>query len=142
MKNAKTKPKYKSVPALKKALWKQFSLYIRRREADSDGFTKCFTCGARKHYTELDAGHYIPKSVGGANLYFNEKNVQPQCTYCNRYMHGNLTQYALRLQEKYGQPILVWLESYRKNACKFDARELTLLINHYKKLNATFGNPD
>ena len=41
----------------------------------------------------------------------------------------------MRLQEKYGQPILVWLEAYRKKSVPYNAAELTLLIKHYKKLN-------
>lgn len=136
--NVKTKTKYQSVATLKRKLWKEFSLYIRRREADADGCTRCFTCGVRKHYTELDAGHYIPKSVGGANLYFSEHNVHAQCTACNRFRHGNLHVYALRLQEKYGDGILQRLEAYRKGAVKYNSAELTLLIKHYRKLNGYF----
>lgn len=135
--SSKTKTKYKPVAKLKKDLWKQFSMYIRQRDKGV-----CFTCGKRDEWKNTDAGHYIPKSVGGANLYFNEKNVHAQCTGCNRFRHGNLSQYALRLQEKYGPNILIWLEAYRKGAAKYDSRELTLLINHYKKLNANFSSND
>lgn len=131
--------KVQSTAKLKKKLWREFSIYIRRREADDNGFVRCFTCRKISHWKELDAGHYIAKNVGGANLYFNEKNVQPQCTACNRFRHGNLHQYALRLQEKYGGQILVWLEAYRKGSAPYTASELTLLINHYKTLNANFG---
>lgn len=117
-------------------------MFIRRREMDDNGYVKCFTCGSRHHWKSVDAGHYIPKSVGGANLYFEEKNVHVQCTACNRFRHGNLHQYALRLQEKYGQQILVWLEAYRKDSRQYNPAELTLLINHYKNLNAKFGKHD
>lgn len=139
MKRVKTKTKFPSVKTLKAKLWKVFSLFIRRREADDNGFTKCFTCGAKKHYKELDAGHYIPKSIGGANLYFAEKNIHPQCTYCNRYMHGNLSQYAIRLQAKYGPQILLWLEAQKKHSRQYNPSELTILINYYKKQNDQFG---
>lgn len=130
--------KYKPVAKLKKDLWKVFSEYIRRRDADSFGNTKCFTCGKRDHYKHLDAGHYIPKSVGGVNLYFHEKNVHPQCTACNRFRHGNLHEYALRLQEQYGKDILQLLAVAKKKSRPYSAAELTILINHYKKLNAQF----
>lgn len=129
--------KYPSIPALKRKLWKEFSWYIRQRD---EGV--CFTCGRRDDPRNTDAGHYIPKSVGGANLYFNEKNVHCQCTACNRFRHGNLHQYALRLQEKYGAPILVWLEAWRQKSTPYNAAELTLLIKHYKNLNAKFGKDD
>lgn len=126
--------KYKPVAKLKKELWKQFSMFIRQRDKG-----KCFTCGIVKPWRMQDAGHYIPKSVGGANLYFNEKNVHTQCTACNRFRHGNLHTYALRLQDKYGKNILQWLEAYRKDTTPYNAAELTLLIKHYKKLNEQFG---
>lgn len=125
------KLKYKRIPQLKKLLWKEFSIFIRRRDKG-----RCFTCGIVKPWKEQDAGHYIPKSVGGSNLYFNERNVHAQCTACNRFRHGNLHQYALRLQEKYGPAILQWLEAYRKKSVPYNAAELTLLIAYYKKQNS------
>ena len=77
----------------------------------------------------MDAGHYIPKSVGGSALYFHEKNVHPQCTGCNRFRHGHLTQYALRLQQKYGPGILQELDKLRGQP--FVKSELEALIKLY-----------
>lgn len=105
-----------------------FSEYIRRRDKGV-----CFTCGKRDEWKNMDAGHYIPKSVGGSNLYFNEKNVHAQCTACNRFRHGNLHVYALRLREKYGNGILEWLEAYRNKSVPYNKRELEILIDYYKK---------
>lgn len=128
--------KPESIPKLKAKLWKEFSIFIRRREADADGYTKCFTCGKRDHWKNLDAGHYIAKNIGGANLYFHEKNVWPQCTHCNRFLHGNQHQYAMRLQARFGNQILEWLEAYRKGSVQYNAGELMVLIKYYKNINA------
>lgn len=59
---------------LKKSLWQIFSRYIRHR----DNWT-CITCGKYATGAGMHAGHYIPKSVGGIELYFDEENVHAQC---------------------------------------------------------------
>lgn len=91
----------KKLSSYKKKAWKVFSEFIRRRDKG-----RCFTCGKKLSWKEMDAGHYIPASVCGLYLYFDERNVNCQCTACNRFRHGNLTQYALKLQKKYGKDIL------------------------------------
>jgi len=40
----------KTISKLKKELDKWFSLYIRLREATSEGMVQCFTCGKVAHY--------------------------------------------------------------------------------------------
>lgn len=117
---------------LKKKLWKIFSQYIRQRNLDEYGDAICFTCGARNHYTKMDAGHYIAASLGLAT-YFDERNVQIQCTSCNRFRHGNLHQFALKLREKYGDKILEDLENLRQTFRKISAPEYLELIEQYKK---------
>jgi hypothetical protein len=93
--------------------WDAFSKFIRQREANEDGFVACFTCGNNGHWKDMDAGHYIPKSVSLA-LRFDERNVQVQCVGCNQWRHGNLTQYALALKRKYGENILEELDRDRR----------------------------
>src|SRR6185295_6730992 len=81
---------------LHKKAWALFSEYVRR---SSKGI--CFSCGARKHWKELDAGHYIH-----GRLDYDELNIHAQCTYCNRYLHGNLGKYAERLLARHGEAAL------------------------------------
>lgn len=90
-----SKPKSPSISTLKKKLWTVFSLYIRQR----DNFT-CFTCGRIGEGGGMHAGHFIPKSVGGINLYFDEDNVHAQCYHCNINLGGNQYEYSLRLGGK------------------------------------------
>src|SRR5271169_3613728 len=99
-------PRKKSINALKKECWMWMSRYIRLR----DNFT-CFTCGKvmLDNPQSAQAGHYIPQSKGNT-LRFYERNVHCQCINCNMYQSGNLVQYALRLEEKYGEGILQELD--------------------------------
>lgn len=93
--------------------WAAFSKFIRQRERDENGLTKCISCENTLDWRDLDAGHYVPASVSLA-LRFNEINVNPQCTGCNRFRHGNLTQYALALKKKYGDDVLERLDTLRR----------------------------
>jgi len=121
-----------SLPRLKKKLWDIFSKVIRLREADEEGYVKCFTCGNGDHWKAMDAGHYISKSLG-LSIYFEEKNVHPQDTACNRFRHGNLAQYALALQKKYGPGILDELDSIRRQVKKFSRSDYEEMIDKYKR---------
>lgn len=123
--------KVKNIQTLKKDLWKVFSEWIRRKDADFNGYATCVTCGIRKHWKELDAGHYIAKTAG-LSVYFEEKNVHPQCTACNRFRHGNLAQYALYLKGKYGDQILEELDWKRKQKAEIKLGEYIKLIEIYK----------
>jgi len=118
----------KSTPGakIKKSLWKVFSEYIRQRDGGI-----CISCGKKDFWRKMDAGHYIPKTAG-LMLYFDERNVNCQCTYCNRWMHGNLTKYAIALREKYGETILEELDKKRKEFKKISIPEYQKMIEEYK----------
>lgn len=118
----------KNLSTLKKSTWKVFSEYIRRRDKGI-----CFTCGKKDDWKKTDAGHYIPGSVCGLYLYFSEINVNCQCTACNRFRHGNLSQYALALERKHGKGILQQLEKERVKHKKLVYNE-----DDYKKLKIIY----
>jgi hypothetical protein len=81
---------------LKKTLWKVFSIFIRQRDKG-----ECFTCPAKPGWKYGDAGHFIPKSVGGLALYFHEDNVHFQCKRCNMPpLCGNQYVYGKKLGEE------------------------------------------
>lgn len=122
----------KRKPNLKKKLWDIFSKVIRMRDADEDGYVKCISCEKVDHYKNLDCGHYLPKSLG-LSIYFEETNVAPQCTHCNRFRHGNQPKYALALIEKYGPEILEELDKKQRNPRQIKSWEYEELIEKYKK---------
>lgn len=125
------KKKYTTNAKIKKLFWKIFSEYIRRRDS-INGYATCISCGKKDYWRNMDAGHYIPKTAGLA-LYFNEQNVNSQCTYCNRWMHGNLSKYAIGLRKKYGDNILKELNEKRHKIIKIRTPEYKKLIEEYKK---------
>ena len=117
---------------LKKKLWGIFSKVIRMRNADENGYVKCISCEKVDHYKNLDCGHYLPKSLG-LSIYFEETNVAPQCTHCNRFRHGHQPKYALALIEKYGPEILEELDKKQRNPRQIKSWEYEELIEKYKK---------
>lgn len=123
--------KSKNNSAYKKRLWKLVSEYVRRKDADKNGYVRCISCGAKKHWKDLQAGHYIPKSRGNC-IYWEEKNIHPQCSYCNLYLHSNHNPYALALIEKYGQDILKELEWKSHQTCPMGQKEYLKLIEEYQ----------
>ena len=96
------KKKRVSLPRLKQKAWDLLSLIKRQLYADHRGVVACVTCGREHHWKEMDAGHYTPKSRGAA-AYFDWHNIHPQCTHCNRFLHGNLGNYAIWLCDTYGR---------------------------------------
>ncbi len=124
---SKNNREWKGGTSYKKFLWRVFSKYIRQRDGGI-----CITCGKKDDWKKMDAGHYIPRTAG-LSIYFEEKNVHCQCTTCNRWKHGDLTKYALRLREKYGENILDELDQQRRKIIKISIPEYQEKINFYKK---------
>ena len=123
------------VVSLKKAkqkAWVQFSKYIRMK-GSVNGMNTCVTCGAVKHYKELQAGHFIQ---GRHNpILFDERNVHPQCVGCNMFKSGNLIKYYEFMLKEYGQEVIYDLERKNEEISKFKVWDFEQVEEKYKKLN-------
>lgn len=75
-----------------KKTWDLMSRWVRSKDANADGLVQCYTCGIWKHWKEMDAGHYKHD-----RLDFDERNLKPQCSRCNKYHQGQLDEYAHNL---------------------------------------------
>jgi hypothetical protein len=118
--------KKQGVQQLKKKADKWCSDYIRQRDKGV-----CFTCGCKKEWKYQQAGHYISRVYG--NLRYYEKNVHCQCYSCNVMKHGNMDEYAIRLQQKYGKDILEELNKYKyMPPTPFKVADLLNLIEEFK----------
>ena len=124
MKIAKPKKKVNYHPRL----WKLVSEYVRR---SAQG--KCYTCGTIKHWKEMDAGHFIDKSICGTELYFDLRNVKCQCTKCNRYLSGAKDVYAQKLVQEYGSQILDTLFGIKQVIRKWNDDQYIGTIEFYKR---------
>lgn len=120
-----------SLPALKKKFWKIFSESRRRESTDENGMVKCISCPTVKHWKEMNAGHYLPKSLG-LSVYFVEKNVHPQCVECNLTEQGNQHKYGIALVEKYGEGIIEELQVAKNTMVKFSRSDYEEMIEKYK----------
>ena len=131
MKRKPFKKKKLSEKTLRKRLyikaWYWFALCMKTR----DRWT-CVTCGKDLSNNRLQchAGHYKH-----GVLDFCEININAQCSGCNTYKHGNLTQYALYLTRKHGVNVLEDLEvrasMQKARPKKYTLEELEAIIEVY-----------
>ena len=96
-----------STSKLKKKLDEIFSQYIRQKYADTNGYATCYTCGTRKHWKEMQNGHFVSRSQLATR--FDEENVRVQCVGCNVFGRGKTTIFANKLEsEKKGITIKLY----------------------------------
>lgn len=124
-KSGSKKKKQPSISSLKKKLWTVFSIYIRKRDNNI-----CFTCGRKGEGSGIHAGHFIPKSVGGIELYFHEENVRAQCYNCNINLGGNQWEYGKRL----GGETVEYLYKIKHVNSKWSVQDYLEKIEYYKSL--------
>jgi len=126
--------------ALKKAkdkAQKIFNEYIRLRDCFATTKTPfsaiCCTCGKETpNDGKLVASHYILDSKNGNSTSFDEVNVNAACNRCNRFLHGNLAEYAVFILRKYGEPELQRLHDLKLQSKKWTILELEEITKEYK----------
>ena len=116
----------------KKKTWAAFSMYIRLRGADSDGYNQCVTCGVRKHWKELQAGHFIPGRHNA--ILFDERGCHAQDYHCNVGLKGNPREYDAFMRKTYGEMVIKELERLDGTEKKFTPQELIDLRAKYEAL--------
>jgi len=107
------------LPKLKKEAERVFHKWICVR----DNYI-CFTCDKPGN----QAGHFWH-----GKLDFDERNLHCQCPRCNKWLHGNLAEYSIRLIKEFGQG---WFDTLYTNAHqisnKFTRDELQQIKEKYK----------
>ena len=103
-----------------------FGMLIRLQYADSNGMVTCITCGARIHYKEANAGHFLH------GLDFVEDNMHVQCVLCNMYHSGRLDKYTLYMLDHYGRKRVDELYRLKNQAHKYQIFELQEMRAKYK----------
>lgn len=121
--------KKKTISQLKKKAWEVFSKHIRQLDIDFQGYGVCVTCGVRKLWQELQAGHFIQ---GRHNMVlYDSRNVHSQCMRCNVFLHGNLIKYYEFMLQTYGQEVIDDLKKLDRQNKKFTREELEEIIKEY-----------
>lgn len=116
---------------LKATLDRWFSLYIRLRDSDANGFGRCISCGKLVHWKEADCGHFINRQH--MNTRYDERNCNLQCRSCNRFDEGNNVGYMQGLVKKYGQCVVQELTLKKHLYRKYSDFEYRELIKYYKQ---------
>lgn len=100
-KGEKSEEKLKPIKNPIKELDNQFSRWIRLKAADKSGLCTCYTCGVKRNWKEIQAGHF--QSRQKYNTRWDERNVKPQCRRCNMTNSGQQYVFGKRLNQDYGQ---------------------------------------
>lgn len=113
-------------------LWKAFSQYIRLKHSDENGFCKCYTCGAVRHWKKIDCGHGIGRQHKATK--FDEKNNRPQCKHCNGFEGGKREEFKKQMDLEHGPGTWELMELKARQTSKRGQFEFDALEKHYKKL--------
>ena len=119
-----------TIPKLRKKLWSLFAAWVKNWDSD------CNSCGKRRlKGQDKQAGHIIPKSVGGVVLYHYPRNVYTQCSRCNNWLGGNGAVFAERVSKAIGFNITEHLEEIRRKTKKvqWNIKDLQRLIEALEK---------
>lgn len=122
---------------LKDKLDKVFSLYIRLRDSDENGFCTCYTCGKVAHYKEMQNGHFWSRTH--LSTRFNEDNCKVQCVRCNIFKKGNYIVYTKKLLKELGEEKFDELERLKNSTVKISKAEYEQMIEHYNQKIKEYG---
>lgn len=110
---------------------KIFSEYIRLRDADVNGYIRCYCCGYPVHWKLAHNGHFFGRRFLGTR--FNEENCHACCVPCNTYNNGNLKAYEEHLRREYGDSIIDKLTMLKNTLTKFAPYEIEEMTEEYKQ---------
>jgi len=122
--------KSKSINQLVAELDKVFSIFIRLRDIDADGFSYCVTCGKPMTLKTSQCGHFISRRHFATR--WEEKNCAAQCVGCNMFSQGKQYEFGLAIDTRFGVGTAQKLLIQSKNKFKKDKSILNILINKYK----------
>ena len=119
----------KSRKSIVARLDKEFSLYIRQRNA-VNGTATCFTCGKQDQWQNMDCGHFMSRKHYATR--WHEDNCQVQCKSCNVFRYGEQFKFGVNLNQiKDG--LAEDLLAKSRELTKFSNSELLELIEYYKE---------
>lgn len=111
---------------------KQFSRYIRLRDAIPGGAFKCISCGQFKRIEQADCGHFHSRKHMATR--FDERNAHAECRACNRFSADHLIKYQENLIRKIGEEEFDELNILAKTTKKWEEFELKEMAKYYKAL--------
>lgn len=122
--------KSKSINQLVAELDKVFSIFIRLRDMDDEGFSYCVTCGKPMTLKTSQCGHFISRRHYATR--WEEKNCAAQCVGCNMFAQGKQYEFGLAIDMRFGVGTAQKLLIQSKNKFNLNRSVLELLIQKYK----------
>ena len=107
-----------------------FSEFIRRRDADANGYVRCYCCGKVLHWKDSQNMHFIPRQHMATR--FDEINCHAGCIKCNYYNNGNIEEYAIHLKKDFGADIIERLTLKKQIGRKYSEFEYKELTKYYR----------
>jgi len=87
---ATSQPKKLTIGQLQKKLWLECKRIALDLYKNKDGTYDCYTCEQKNLVkSNRQLGHFIAKSVCGATLKYDMRNLRWQCFRCNCNLSGN-----------------------------------------------------
>ena len=120
----------KTLSLAKKSADGWFSKYIRIRDANKNGVCKCITCDTKKHWKEMDAGHFQSRRYNATR--WHEQNAHAQCQACNKYNAGEQYLHAKEIDLRYGKGTADFIEKIAKSITKINKTEVMEIAKSYK----------
>ena len=111
--------------------WKEFSRYIRLRDSDCYGIAECRTCGDKKHWKQVHAGHFL--AGRGESILFEETGCHAQCPICNMVLDGNFKRYKAFIALEYGVGEVNRLERLKGAILKRSASDYNKLAREFRE---------
>ena len=108
-----------------------FSIYIRMRYADDNGYVKCATCPTVLHWKQMDCGHFRLRA--NLSTRWNEHNAAQQCRLCNGSEDGEYYDMMYYLVQKFGAEIIEDVISKSRTEWKPMQYEIDELTEYYKE---------
>lgn len=90
----------KAPPTNQKTLDAIVSKVVRLGSANTQGFVRCATCPAVKHWKEMQCGHFQKR--GNLMTRYDMQNLAPQCEDCNCFKDGEQEVFAKFIDNFYG----------------------------------------
>ncbi len=123
-----------TIGQLQKKLWQECRRVANIIYPPLNGQYHCYTCGKPIEGSNKQLGHFLAKSVCGAFLKYDMRNLRWQCYYDNINLGGNGAVFYKKLVEEKGQEHVDKLfEDKQKIIKAYDHYQNQL--EEYKKIN-------
>lgn len=123
------KPKKPTRSLLVKKADRIFSIFIRLRDCDKDGYIVCPLCWAKIYRKDAQNMHFITR---GCWLYrYDEINCHAGCMRCNVILNGNYIEYSLWMIDQYWLEKVQEMKQKSKEVHKIPTYELESIIEYY-----------